>query len=886
MNPTENMLTARLTALAHGEVHFAGELATDARTALAGIGLPSPDPRPIVAMTEGASPSGLVPVPWLAYTRLAPNVHEETEALLAHAPEQALAACVESCQPGATSHARFVVLGRDPISECWEDLIAPPTQGGGPCWTMCPGRTILDRTAAIDGDARTQMLLPGAEVHHEGPQHIVRHGARIIRLEGAATGRALKGQDASAQTLEAMTARARLASRGLLVARPGTDVPALERWALAGVSPSLAEHTLRQASLHIVAEGAGCQALAEQVRAIARHYGIAHVQAAGGARTLCLVTDDLASATVEAFARGTHATQRPWMLVLWRTPHLVMMQGGAGARPCLECARRTVLDGAMAIALEKTAANAWREAGDDIAMHIGRRIARVSAGVEPSGTLAATEVGYNAKQRTAHIAPRPDCPVCGVPGLRDAIGDARTLRRTDLLEEAMEDHAQAEIATARLLGRAHKLRGPWTGRWVRHHTRRFAGDRAEQFLHAAHAPAGVLAGSDPAAHPTVPSSGKGRTRRQARAAALGEAVQARAAHYKRGRQHGIEIASAHHLAERGLDLISPEQIGRFSATQHAERACVGLLFRRRAYAPERYTEQERHRERRWMLGRDLETGAHVYVPAESVLRAVPEPSPCMVAGLRAGGAAGPSRLAASIAALHERIERDALSMWWVARRRCPTIDLDAVEDPWVRGAKAAIAAQGRTLAALDITTTPKAPTVLAMSALGTPRSDGSVEPIVRTACAPTRAQALKDAIAENVQGLPEGIEDDAFPGVNPAWEEVRAWRALGGEIEQWLDGTEGEVTVERTGDGEEEADPQARYDAALEAARDAGAERIVGVDLTEPGDPAPSVAVVTPGLRSQLIEKAPGRYDRLHRWSRAGESTRSEAALTPLGMVL
>ena len=881
---------ARMTALAHGDMRFAAELATDARSALATIGLPSPDPRPIVAVTEGEAPSGLVVVPWIASTRLDPTVREATEALLALDRPSALEACVASFDPRSAASTRFLIVGRNPIAQCTEDLVGPPTEGGGPSWSMCPGRTSLDRLAALDGTTDDLMMLPGAQVHRERGFHVVRHGARIIRCDGGANRAVLEAQASGAATtatdLGARAARTRLASRGLLVARPRTGAPALERWAVAGVSPSLAEHTARTASIHVDAQPEGARALGDDITEIARRYGIEHVPAPAGARTMCVVTDDLAHRDVEAMARGLHATKRRWIVVLWRTPFLVIMHGGGRGGPCLECARAALLEGPMAIALATARRSEWAPITGDVAMHVGRKLARVLSGVETRATVSAMERGHHRRARTETLGARPHCPVCGVAGLGDAIDSARTLRRPDLLEEAMEDGAQPEVATTRILALGPRLEGPWTGRWVRYGARRFTGDPAQRFLHRGEAPAGVLPGSDPAAHPPVPSSGKGQTHRQACAAAIGEAVQARATHFHRERERAIEVASEARLRDRGFDVITPDRIGRFSATQIAQRACVGVLFRRRAYAPRPYTGDERRRERRWVRARDLVSEDTVFVPAESVFRAVPDPTPTLVAGLRAGSAAGSSRLAATTAAIFERIERDALSMWWATRRRCPKIDLESTGDAWIDGAKRAIAAHGRSIAAIDITTTGDAPTVLSVSALLEPRDDASVERIVRSACAGTMIEALRAAIAENVQALPESVEGDAFPGVDPQWTEVRSWRALGANAPQWLEGTEPVTSVQAQREDGAAGDAIARYDKALEAAVDAGAERIVGVDMTRPGDPLRTVAVLTPGLRSQLLEKGPGRYDRLHRWSRTCDRTLAEGELSALGMVL
>ena len=880
----------RLTALVHGDVRFAPELANDAPAALASVGIPSPDTRPIVAVTTGHAPSGLVIVPWVTRTTLAAPVREATEAVLELEPAAALAACSASFDPRSTCASRFLVVGTNPIPDCAEDLISPPAQGGAAFWNMCAGRTNLDRLAAVDGHAQDLMLLPGAEVRADDGFDVVRHGCRIARCGGQATRRLLEdAADDDARTnhsLTARAARARLASRTILVARPQSRVPAILRWALAGASPTLAERTIRIESIHVRSLEKGTRALAKGVAQIARQYGIETVASPAGARTLCIATDDLASTSAHELARGLHATKRAWILVFWRTPYLVIAQGGPQGRPCLECLTRTVLDGPMGVAIEKTKRGTGPVVTGDTATQIGRKIARALSGVESPGAMSAITLGHSPSMRTEHLAARPDCPVCGRPGLRQAITEGRRLRKVDIAEEAMQEGSYPQSVTQRLFELGPRLAAPWTGRWVNYRARRFTGDPRERFLHQGLAECGVLPGSNPATNPIVPSSGKGQTHRQACAAAMGEAVQARAAHFKRGLQRGIEIKSELEIRDHGFAVVTPAEIGRFSTRQHEHATCIGLLFRRKAYAPKGYTEEERRQERRWMQGRDLTTDEPVYVPAESCLRSVPDPSPTMVPGLRAGSAAGPSRLHAAIAAIHERIERDALSMWWVTHRPCPRIDLASADDRWINGVTETFAAHGRSILALDITTTPKAPTVLSISALLEPRGDASVERIVRAATASTLIRALKAAIAENVQALPDSTHGDAFPGVDPTWAEVVAWRRMGKDGPPWLEGV-GVQTLPLLGEERvEERNPVAAYESALEAASDAGAQRVIGADLTEPGDPLATVAVVTPGLRSQLIEAGTGRYDRLHPWSRPQDRALSQDELTTLGMVL
>ena len=80
-----------------------------------------------------------------------------------------------------------------------------------------------------------------------------------------------------------------------------------------------------------------------------------------------------------------------------------------------------------------------------------------------------------------------------------------------------------------------------------------------------------------------------------------------------------------------------------------------------------------------------------------------------------GCASGSTIEEAIVQGFFELIERDACALWWYNRVRRPAFDLDALDDPFVRRARAWAAARKRSVSVLDLTTDLGLPVTMAVS---------------------------------------------------------------------------------------------------------------------------------------------------------------------------
>ena len=118
--------------------------------------------------------------------------------------------------------------------------------------------------------------------------------------------------------------------------------------------------------------------------------------------------------------------------------------------------------------------------------------------------------------------------------------------------------------------------------------------------------------------------------------------------------------------------LRPDDFALFSACQHKEAGFPFARFDRQAPV-------------RWVSGHSLLNHCTVWVPASFVYipyeRASGEPA--LDDLISTGLACGTSYAGAMLRALSEVVERDAYMIVWRNRLRCPHIDLDGVEDPFI-----------------------------------------------------------------------------------------------------------------------------------------------------------------------------------------------------------
>jgi ribosomal protein S12 methylthiotransferase accessory factor len=145
--------------------------------------------------------------------------------------------------------------------------------------------------------------------------------------------------------------------------------------------------------------------------------------------------------------------------------------------------------------------------------------------------------------------------------------------------------------------------------------------------------------------------------------------------------------------------------------------------------------------------RSLVTGKTAFVPtAVCFMHYDFRSQPQFCAGDSNGCAAGPTFASATLSALLELIERDAIAIWWYNHLHLPKLDLAALGDPLILQLEDAFAAHGRLLYVLDITTDLQVPACVAIA----PKIDGS-EPCFGAAAELSCRRAAFKAISEAAQ---------------------------------------------------------------------------------------------------------------------------------------
>lgn len=176
------------------------------------------------------------------------------------------------------------------------------------------------------------------------------------------------------------------------------------------------------------------------------------------------------------------------------------------------------------------------------------------------------------------------------------------------------------------------------------------------------------------------SMGKGCTRSQARASALGEAIERYAAVWQ-----GDEPRREAPAVELGDAAVHPAALQHFSAAQHAAAGPTGAGHgAQRLAAP-----YDPHTPLWWTPVWSLTHQRRRWLPTAWCYREVPRPVDRRhVIADSNGRAAGNCLEEAILQGFLELVERDAVAIWWYGRQRRPAFDLDALASPYVDALRA------------------------------------------------------------------------------------------------------------------------------------------------------------------------------------------------------
>jgi len=433
-----------------------------------------------------------------------------------------------------------------------------------------------------------------------------------------------------------------------------------------------------------------------------------------------------------------------------------------GESPCLECLLHR-LRGHRRIGRETAA-----ESGSGLRLARGHCAASLDAvlgllGLEltkvlteaPGAFLAQGAISISLKDPEIvrhQLSRRPQCPVCGDPA-----GWGRLPEEPPLLQSrsksSYRDGGERIWDATQTLARHEARISPLTGEVGA--LQEDAGQSHSPLGHTAIASWAVLARGPRAlpidqeqdwrasrARALGTSAGKGRTRSQARASAIGEALERYSSQF-----HGYEPRVRATWAQVSERAIHPHRLQPFSASQFRNR----LEWCRMGWTslvPEPFREEEAID---WAPAWSLSEKRWKLVPAAFVYFAYPrERGGRFINADSNGVAAGNCLEEAFMQAFFELVERDAVALWWYNRLRRRAVDQDSFGDHYLREARAHLARLGFSLEVLDLGSDLPVP-VLAAVAL--PNDNPDRQPLLGFGCHHNAQIALRRALGEVSQGF-------------------------------------------------------------------------------------------------------------------------------------
>lgn len=213
------------------------------------------------------------------------------------------------------------------------------------------------------------------------------------------------------------------------------------------------------------------------------------------------------------------------------------------------------------------------------------------------------------------------------------------------------------------------------------------------------------------------SGGKGMTEIQARASAIGEAIERFSAVFQ-----GDEPRRRGTISELGDAAIHPNACMLFSERQYEQRELwnLGQSGFRTVFEP--FAEGEAID---WSPVWSVSSGRTRWLPTQCLYYGYPLEGGRLFAYADSNGcASGTSLEDAALQGFCELVERDSVALWWYNRVRRPGIDLDSFHDPYIDRLREIYAGLGREVWALDLTADLGIPAVGAFSrAVGADRED-------------------------------------------------------------------------------------------------------------------------------------------------------------------
>ncbi len=628
------------------------------------------------------------------------------------------------------------------------------------------------------------------------------------------------------------------------------DAAAAAFWALGGLDADEAARAIGAATVEIVALG---RTDAAAVAAACAESGLTCCeQGTAGATVSVVLCEDYLDPRLDAVNARHLASGRPWLLArpagaeAWIGP---MFRPGAG--PCWACLAtrlegsrdeahllRRVLGTRAFPAAPQASLPASRTAALQLA---ALEVVKWLAGIRDEGQQAICILDMLSLRGRHHaVRRRPQCACCGAPGLM-----AAQAFKPPAVTRALAGSADRgrQSGPERVLKDYGHLVDPVTG--IVAELRRE--ERCPEFQHAfvsgrnralaASTVAGLRAGS------LNPSGGRGVTEREAKAGALGEAIERYC-----GTRQGDEATIRGSLRSLGAQAVHPNACLLFDQRQFDDRARWNAVCAPFHRVPEPFEDAAVVD---WTPVWSLLTGEQRLLPT-AMLYYHPRAERGLCADSN-GNAAGASLEDAIIRGFLELVERDAIALWWYNRTRQPGVCLRSAEDPWMAGLPEMYRRLGREVWVLDMTSDLGIPVMVAVSR----RTGDATEDIMYGFGAHFDPRiALRRALTELGQLLPSAAAGAGRHGGGVDDPHLVSWWARATVANQpYLLPQPGKPP--RT---------LADYDCASRGglgdicavARRAGLDILV-LDQTRPDVRMPVVKVVVPGMRHFWPRLAPGR---------------------------
>lgn len=626
---------------------------------------------------------------------------------------------------------------------------------------------------------------------------------------------------------------------------------------------------------------------------------------------LLVITDDYQRAELRTINREALRRDLPWMPMrpygesAWFGPMVT-----PGETACFECLhvrlhsknlsqsyfrQRGVLRGdpvPTALGLVSGTAAALALAAHAVAVRLARPTEVSEEDARRAGDVTTLDLGTLRSVRH-RLDPRPQCAVCGDSALQtDRMAAPVHLESRPAVTTGDGGHRamSPEDFTARYRHVVSPVTGPVSHltEMPRHGEDLFVYTAGQNFAVPLRGLADLRAGLRSL------SCGKGKSRAQAEASALGEAIE----RYS-GLFHGDEPRVLARWSELGPDrALHPDALHNFSEAQFRERDDWNARPSHFHWVGDQLDPDAQIE---WTPVYSLTRERHILAPTSALFYAYqpdtsayqpetsahqPAASPFNASSNSNGCAAGSSLEDAVLQGFMELVERDATAIWWYNRLRKRRIDLDSFDDPYISVWQEQYSRLGREAWVLDITTDLGIPTVVAVSR----RTDKPAQDILFAlgshfdlGIAVGRALSEMNQFLSPLADMPsDGSGRYRFDDVA----QVQFWKTATLDDNPFL-APDDSLKPVRSGDYEDRStgDLAADVRIAQRIVEAAGMEILV-LDQTRVDIGLPVVRVIVPGLRHFWPRYAPGRlYDVPVRMGWLDSPT-PEDELNPIGIFI